>query len=62
MKKTIELKKQHFLFSGNFNIKTALGRGDGQVVNVLALYSDDLSSNPALKVTISPKNVTSNPV
>ena len=24
-----------------------MGRGDGQVVSVLALYSDDPSSNPA---------------
>ena len=27
-------------------ITTHLGRGGGQVVSVLAFYSDDLSSNP----------------
>ena len=31
----------------NFNKSLCLGRGGGQVVSVLAFYSDDPSSNPA---------------
>ena len=39
-----------------FKIKT-LGRGGGQVVRVLAFYSDDLSLNPAEAYTFSVKFV-----
>ena len=50
-----------FLFSSfsadSINKMLCLGRGGGQVVSVLAFYSDDLSSNPAEVYNFSNKIV-----
>ena len=43
----IYYSKSAFEYHANLKTNIFLGRGGGQVVSMLALYSDDLSSNPA---------------